>query len=158
MNISKYCLNLTLTIARANNKVICKAGKFRYIQNDSFDNPKNDKSELSGLELATTCGVAAEEKKAQNVVILNVSKLTSFADYFVICSGNSERQVQAIFRNIHSTLKDLGISPSGIEGTKEGQWVLGDYGDVVVHVFLDSARFYYDLEGFWSDAERIRLH
>lgn len=119
--------------------------------------PDNEKENLESIELAKSCALFAEEKKAQNVLILDVSKLTSYTDYFVICSASSERQAQAIFKHIHSKLKGLGISPLSIEGTKEGQWVLGDYGDVVVHVFLDSTRFYYDLEGFWSDATRIRL-
>jgi ribosome-associated protein len=112
--------------------------------------------DLSGLEIAQKCAFWALEKKAEGVLILDVSKLTSFADYFVICSAPSERQVQAIARNVDDEFRALGKKPLGLEGVDEGHWVLADYGDVIFHAFLDSARQYYDLEGFWADAPRIK--
>jgi ribosome-associated protein len=94
-------------------------------------------------------------KKALDVVILNVGDLTSLADAFIICSGRSNRQVTAIAEYIRATLKKKGLSPLSIEGLKEGHWVLMDYGNVVIHVFYDSVRRFYDLEGLWADAPRI---
>lgn len=94
-------------------------------------------------------------KKALDVVILNVGDLTSLADAFIICSGRSNRQVTAIAEYIRTTLKKKGLSPLSMEGLKEGHWVLMDYGNVVIHVFYDSVRRFYDLEGLWADAPRI---
>lgn len=94
-------------------------------------------------------------KKALDVVILNVSGLTSLADTFIICSGRSNRQVTAIAEYIRTTLKKEGLTSLSIEGLKEGHWVLMDYGNVVIHVFYDSVRRFYDLEGLWADAPRI---
>ena len=94
-------------------------------------------------------------KKALNVVALDVSELTSFADVFIICSGRSNRQVSAIAEFIQSDLKKQKIRPLSVEGTKDGHWVLMDYGYVIVHVFYEPVREFYDLEGLWVDARRI---
>ena len=94
-------------------------------------------------------------KKALNVVALDVGELTSFADVFIICSGRSNRQVIAIAEFIQSDLKKHKIRPLNVEGTKDGQWILLDYGHVVIHVFYEPVREFYDLEGLWVDAERI---
>lgn len=110
---------------------------------------------LEGVDIAKICAGAADDKKANNIIILDVAKLTSFTDYFVICSAPSERQVQAIVRNVEDTLLERNIRPLGIEGLQTSSWVLIDCGDVVFHCFTDSAREYYDLEGFWIDADRI---
>ena len=99
---------------------------------------------------------AALAMKALDVVILDVRALTSFADTFIICSGRSHRQVSAIAEFIEHHLKKQGINPLGVEGLREGHWVLMDYGDVVIHVFYEPVRIFYDLEGLWSDARRIR--
>ena len=95
-------------------------------------------------------------KKALDVVILNVGGLTSLADTFIICSGRSNRQVSAIADYIRTDLKKQGVAPLSVEGLQEGHWVLMDYGDIVIHVFYDDVRRFYDLEGLWSDAPRIR--
>ena len=99
---------------------------------------------------------AALAMKAFDVVVLDVRELTSFADTFIICSGRSHRQVSAIAEFIEHDLKKQGINPLGVEGLREGHWVLMDYGDVVIHVFYEPVRISYDLEGLWSDAGRIR--
>ncbi len=99
----------------------------------------------------------ALQRKALNPVLLEMKGITSFTDYFFICSGTSDRQVQAIAEGIQEALEPEGIRPLGIEGTAEGRWVLMDYGDVVVHVFLEAVREFYDLEGLWVDAPRINL-
>lgn len=103
------------------------------------------------------CLKAAIEKKALNPVLLELKEVTSFTDYFLLLSGKSDRQVQAIAQAIEEALKKRGIRPLGLEGTLGGKWVLMDYEDVVVHIFLEPIRKFYDLEGLWLDAPRIDL-
>lgn len=98
---------------------------------------------------------AALGKKAMNLVALDVHDLTSFADVFIICSGRSNRQVNAIAEHIQVDLKKHKIKPLSIEGVGDGQWVLLDYGHVIIHIFYDPVREFYDLEGLWVDAKRI---
>ncbi len=99
---------------------------------------------------------AALEKKVVDPVVLDVRQLTSIADVFIIGSGRSNRQVTAIADAIERTLKKGGIKPLSVEGKTEGHWVLLDYGHVVIHVFYDPLRRFYDLEGLWVDARRIQ--
>jgi ribosome-associated protein len=99
---------------------------------------------------------AALGKKAIGLVILEVRELTSIADAFIICSGRSNRQVSAIAEYIQVDLKKHGIKPLSVEGIKEGHWVLLDYGHVIIHVFYEPVRNFYDLEGLWVDAEKIQ--
>ncbi len=94
-------------------------------------------------------------KKATDIVVLDVRGLTSIADFFIICSGSSNRQVMAIAEFIQIYLKKHGIKPLSVEGVKEGRWILLDYGHVVIHVFYEPLRSFYDLEGLWTDAKRI---
>lgn len=98
---------------------------------------------------------AASEKKALNLIVLDVRDLTSIADVFIICSGRSNRQVNAIADSIVAKLKKHKIKPLSVEGTGEGHWVLLDYGHVVIHVFYEPVREFFDLEGLWADAKRI---
>ncbi len=95
-------------------------------------------------------------KKAEGVVILGVNELTSLADAFIICSGKSNRQVMAIAEHIKTALKKQNRQALRIEGLKEGHWVLMDYGDVIIHIFYDPVRRFYDLEGLWADAPRLK--
>jgi ribosome-associated protein len=95
------------------------------------------------------------EKKAFDVVLLDVKNISSFTDYFLICSGRSDRQVQAIASSIDEDLRKAGFRSLGMEGYEEGKWILMDYEDVLVHVFLDPVRKFYDLEGLWLDAPRV---
>jgi len=94
-------------------------------------------------------------KKAENVVALDVADLTSIADVFIICRAKSNRQANAIAEHIQTTLKKHKIKPLSVEGTKEGHWVLLDYGHVIIHVFYQPMRDFYDLDGLWIDAGRI---
>jgi ribosome-associated protein len=103
------------------------------------------------------CLKAALEKKALDPVLLELKGATSFTDYFLLCSGKSDRQVQAIAQGIEEALKKRGIRPLGQEGMIGGRWVLMDYEDVVVHIFLEPMRKFYDLEGLWIEAQRIDL-
>jgi len=98
---------------------------------------------------------AASEKKALNLIVLDVRDLTSIADVFIICSGRSNRQVNAIADSIVAKLKKHKIKPLSVEGTGEGHWVLLDYGHVIIHVFYEPVREFFDLEGLWADAKRI---
>ena len=96
-------------------------------------------------------------KKALDLVVLDVRELTSFSDIFIICSGRSNRQVSAIAEYIQVNLKKHDIKPLSVEGKKEGHWVLLDYGHVIIHVFYEPVRAFYDLEGLWIDAKRIKI-
>jgi len=95
---------------------------------------------------------AALEKKATDVVLIDLRKHSSYADFLVVCSGTNERQLEAIAEEVENTLRDSGDKAIGTEGARGGRWVLLDFGDVVVHVFAEDERAYYDLEGLWSDA------
>jgi len=86
-----------------------------------------------------------------------LKKISSVSDYILICGADSERQVHAIANNIEDGLRDKGEKPLGTEGVKEGRWALLDYGDVIVHIFTEPMRSYYDLEGLWVDAEVVEL-
>jgi ribosome-associated protein len=99
---------------------------------------------------------AVTGKKAENLVVLDVREMTSVADAFIICSGRSNRQVQAIAEYIQSDLKKQHKKPLSVEGLTEGHWALLDYGDVIIHIFYEPVRLFYDLEGLWMDARRIR--
>jgi len=110
------------------------------------------------MQVAKKCADLASEKKAENINVLDVSKLTSFADNFVICSASSERQAQAIARDVMDSMKEQGSSVLGVEGLSEGHWILVDLGDVVFHVFTKEARDYYDLDGFWADAPVVERY
>jgi ribosome-associated protein len=102
---------------------------------------------------------AALEKKAAALLVLNLGEISSFADYFVICTATSERQSQAIAESLEERMKLLHRSPVSVEGKSSGRWILLDYGDVVFHVFLDEARRFYALERLWGDAgdETVRF-
>jgi len=109
------------------------------------------------FEAAQIAAKAALDKKAENVVILDVRGLTSYADYFVVASGTSDRQVSAIADAIEEQMKKAGHRTIGVEGYTRGHWVLLDFGDVVAHVFYEEARAFYDIEGLWADARRIPM-
>ncbi|ANE47268.1 ribosomal silencing factor RsfS [Paenibacillus swuensis] len=100
---------------------------------------------------------AAEDKKAMNVVALNLEGISLVADYFVICHGNSDTQVNAITTEIKKQADSVGVALRGVEGTDTGRWVLIDLGDVVVHVFHRDEREYYNIERLWSDAKVVEL-
>jgi ribosome-associated protein len=100
---------------------------------------------------------AAAEKKAIDIVVLDLRDVASFTDFFVITSGSNERQVQAISDEVVETLKKNGSSVARVEGYKTAEWILLDYGDFVVHVFDEKARKFYDLERLWRESKRLEL-
>jgi len=112
--------------------------------------------ELS-MQLAFLATRASIDKMADNPKILDLSKHSTFTDFFVICSAISDRKVQAISDSILHQLSQAGRKPTSLEGYSEGRWVLMDYGDIVVHIFQDTLRKYYDLEGLWKDAPQIQI-
>lgn len=113
---------------------------------------------VNSLETARRCAEAADAKKALNVVILDLRKLTYITDYFVICSGSSSTHVSAISDGIGHALAAYGRRPSHVEGQPEASWILMDYGDVVTHIFDEQTRMHYALDKLWSDAGRVPLH
>lgn len=99
----------------------------------------------------------ALEKKACDLVVMDVRDLTSIADYFVICSGRSDRQVQSIAQGLEENSAEGGHRPFAVEGAGRGHWVLMDYSDVIVHVFYEPVRRFYDLDGLWGHAPKVAL-
>ena len=98
---------------------------------------------------------AAEEKQAIDILVLDISSIASFANYFLLCTGDSSRQIQAIVDEVERKLRESGFRPTHIEGYRNAEWVLMDYLDVVVHVFSKKARAYYDLERLWRDGRKL---
>jgi ribosome-associated protein len=98
---------------------------------------------------------AAEDRKAVELRVLHLEKISDFTDYFVICSGTSERQVQAIADSVQERMREERVRPLHVEGYNRGQWVLLDYGDFVVHIFQEEPRRFYSLERLWGDAPDV---
>ncbi len=110
----------------------------------------------SSLTTALLAAEAADNKKGIDIRVLDLRELTTIADYFVICSGASTTQVGAVAEGIGRRLATEDIHPSHVEGEAESTWVLLDYGDVVVHVFVEETRSYYGLDRLWGDAPRVQ--
>lgn len=115
-----------------------------------------DKLTLTPRERALECARLALDKKALDVKILEIGRMSSIADYLVLASGRSDRQAQAIADSVKKGLKKYGKALD-IEGLKEGNWIVIDYGDVLVHIFQEELRRYYDLDGLWSAAPREEI-
>lgn len=109
-------------------------------------------------QLAELCAQRCLEKKAENVVVLDLEEKSSVADYFVICSGFSDRQVSAIADFVADEGRKAGAKLYSQEGVRDGRWALIDFGTVIVHVFQDQLRDFYSLESLWRDAPRIRVN
>jgi ribosome-associated protein len=111
--------------------------------------------ELESNELARKVVDIAADRKAEDIVMLDISKVSIIADYFVICNGTSDRQVRAIAKEIDEKLGDAGVNPISIEGMNDAKWVLMDYGSVLVHVFDPATREFYRLEQLWAGAQPV---
>ena len=111
---------------------------------------------MNSKTLAKNIAEAALDRKAHDLVIMDLRKFSSFTEYFIVCSGTSDRQVRAIADSIDETMRKKKILPIGMEGYNAGRWILLDYGDVVAHVFYTEDREHYQLEKLWSDAPRIK--
>ena len=112
---------------------------------------------MKSLEKAKLSLKIIKERKAVDPVLVEIGKLSSIADYFLIAGGMADRQVHSIVRHVRKRMREEGFRAYGIEGEKEGHWALLDYGDVVIHIFHQPYREFYDLEGLWIDAPRINL-
>ncbi len=106
----------------------------------------------SSERLAERIAEVASDRKARDIRVLDVGSLVGYTDYFLICSGGTERQTKAIHDSIHEALKDEGMLPARVEGAREARWILMDYLDCVVHIFTPEARAYYRLEQLWGEA------
>lgn len=112
---------------------------------------------MDSRKLALLCREFADNKKAENIVILDVRKISSVTDYFVIASGTSQPHLRAIVEEITGKLRDEnGVRPNAVDGTVHGVWVVLDFFDVIVHVMRQDVRERYDLEGLWGDAARVK--
>lgn len=108
-------------------------------------------------ELAERIYRVLEEKKGENIRVLDISKVSTLADYFILADGNNVNQVQAMADGVEESLEKEGMRPKQIEGYKSGSWILMDYHDVVVHVFTREDRRFYDLERIWMDASPVEI-
>ena len=111
-----------------------------------------------GISAEITAAIAAAfDKKAEHLVVLDLTKSSAFTDFFVICTGTNRRQVQAIADAVEEAIGKRGTKPALVEGYERGDWVLLDYFDFIVHVFLPASREFYNLERLWGDAEKIEV-
>ena len=110
---------------------------------------------MNEKNLVKAIAETAHSKRALQIEIIDVSEHVDYTDYVMVCSGRSERQVRAIAEAIEAKAKELGVSLLGQEGKQKNQWVLMDFDIVIVHIFVEQARSYYDVEGLWLDAERV---
>lgn len=112
---------------------------------------------MNSKEMAKVICNALEDKKAEDIKVINIEEVTVLADYFIIASGANRNQVQAMSDNIEEFLGKAGVTPKQIEGYQNANWILLDYGDVVVHVFDSENRLFYDLERIWRDGKSVRV-
>lgn len=111
-----------------------------------------------GISAEMTAAIAAAlDKKAEQLVVLDLTKSSAFTDFFVICTGTNRRQVQAIAGAVEDAIGKRGTKPALVEGYDRGEWVLLDYFDFIVHVFMPASREFYNLERLWGDAEKIEV-
>ena len=106
--------------------------------------------------MAVAAAQVCDDKKAQDIRILDVRKLTTISDYFIVCSTGNERQARAIADDLRVSMKDYGLRELGVEGAQDARWILQDFGDVVIHIFHEAQRGFYDIEGLWADAPRVK--
>ena len=124
---------------------------------DLLDYPERMKDMLAPKEIAIAVTKALDEKKGMDIKLLKIDRISSLADYFLICTGTSNTHVKTLCDYAEFTLEELGEPMLGREGHRGNAWELLDYGTIVVHVFTDEARKFYDLERLWADAEQIDL-
>lgn len=113
---------------------------------------------MNSFEIAEKIALVLDEKKGHDIKVIKIDAVSSLGDYFVIASGTSTTQVQALADNAEAKLKESGISPISVEGYRSNGWVLIDYGSVILHVFTKEAREFYDLDRLWSDGEVTEIN
>lgn len=136
--------------------------KFNQLKNIATQERGNinqaNQANVNSLELAQAIAAAADDKKAADIVLLNVSDISYLSDYFVIVTGFSKTQTQAIAQSIEDKIaQQFSWHPVRVSGKQDGAWIVQDYGNVIVHIFLPEEREYYSLEAFWGHAERIEF-
>ncbi|MGR9049297.1 ribosome silencing factor [Halobacillus litoralis] len=112
---------------------------------------------MESKELVNLAAQACDEKRAQDIVVLDMSEVSLIADYFLICEGSNERQVQAIARELKNQAEENGIEVKRMEGFEQARWVLVDLNDIVCHIFHKDERHYYNLERLWGDADTVAV-
>jgi len=118
--------------------------------------PRSTKTDLTAMERAIQCAALALDKKAVNVKILEIKRISSIADYLVLATGYSDKQTQAIAESVRTGLKKFG-KVLDVEGMREGNWIVIDYGDVILHVFKEDLRRYYNLDELWAEAPLVEI-
>lgn len=113
---------------------------------------------MDNKELVQIIAEACDDKRAEDIIALDMNEVSLVADYFIICHGNTERQVQAIAKGIKEKMDELGVDMGRMEGVEQSRWILLDIGDIVCHVFHKDERSYYNLERLWGDAAEVSLH
>lgn len=116
---------------------------------------KKKKTSLSSDQLVALAAKTLVAHKGLEPMILQVKGLCSFSEYFILCSGGSRRHVLALAQHLQEAFKEAGVKPLGVEGLEDGHWVLLDYNDVVIHLFVNPLREFYDLEGLWVEATKL---
>lgn len=119
------------------------------------DSPQPQKPVIALEEKVALCVSLVEEKMAEEVLVLDLRGVSSMTDYFLICHGSSDRLVQAITDHLLEMMKEKGVRALGVEGYTEGRWILLDFGDLVIHVFFEETRRFYDLERLWGHAPQL---
>ena len=133
-----------------------KNSELHLANNITTEEKSSSNEDLNSEKMAYAIAEAADNKKAHDIVLLKVTEVSYLADYFVIATGFSKPQLRAICDSIEQKVADdFGLEPIRIEGKTDGRWVLIDYGEVIVHIFLAEERQFYNLEAFWGHAERI---
>jgi ribosome-associated protein len=112
---------------------------------------------MEALDKARLCLQIIHERKAVDPILIEVGQLTSIADYFLITGGHSSRQVQAIAKHLRKRMREEGFRPLGVEGEQDGNWALMDFGEIIIHIFYQPTREFYDLESLWIEAPRVRV-
>ncbi|HEX8091190.1 MAG TPA: ribosome silencing factor [Blastocatellia bacterium] len=119
--------------------------------------PRDVPAAVEPEEAVMMAARAASDKKATDIVLLDLREIASFTEFFLICTGANPRQVQAISNSVEEGLRKAGKRPLHIEGYSSAEWILLDYGDFIVHVFSGASRRFYDLERLWRDAKRVEI-
>ena len=135
-------------------KTAGKPAKKKPVQAPTVVDPTEARRKVA-RDVAVRVAAAGLEKKAERIEIIDIGEKVDYADYLVLMSGRSDRQVQSIAKGIDEALRLQGVKVQGTEGMAEGHWVLLDFSDVIVHVFLEEVRRSYDLEGMWMEANRV---
>lgn len=111
---------------------------------------------MTAKEITVTAFKALEDKKGEEITVIDISEISVMADYFIIVGGSNKNQVQALADNVSDELEKLDVHPKHIEGYSSANWILLDYGDVIIHVFNQEDRLFYDLERIWKDGKNIK--